>query len=207
MNATSVMGVKYILSDALITDIPEYEYLTSVSDIHIYRNNDTQGIGRFYTSAIDYESFVALSQSERNSVLGSSIILDGLGASVNNEKADCSFDFKKTKSSGYIEGYISTSDDGWLMMAIPYDEGWKAYIDGVETPIVRGDIGFSAIEMSSGEHDVIFRYRTPLIVPGIVITVISFTVFAAFSVISVRSRRKQKASAEANCRSDRSDNT
>jgi len=37
--------------------------------------------------------------------------------------------------------------------------GWKAMVDGVETPLVRTDLGIRAVPVKRGEHEVIMEYR------------------------------------------------
>ena len=42
-----------------------------------------------------------------------------------------------------------------------YDKGWKAYVDGVETPYFRADYLLRAIEVPAGVHTVEWRFRAP----------------------------------------------
>lgn len=49
--------------------------------------------------------------------------------------------------------------DNLLFFSVPYDECFTAYVDGVETKIVKADFGFSAVLVPEGDHEVEFRYE------------------------------------------------
>ena len=44
---------------------------------------------------------------------------------------------------------------------IYYDKGWKAYVDGEETPYLRADYVLRALPLPAGEHTVEWRFRAP----------------------------------------------
>ena len=44
------------------------------------------------------------------------------------------------------------------MLSDPYYPGWRAFVDGVETPILRADYLFRAIALPPGSHEVRFVF-------------------------------------------------
>ena len=66
-----------------------------------------------------------------------------------------------------IEGSASVSQDGILMLSVPYENGWHAYVDGEETAIQRINYGFSGIQLSEGDHEIVMEYRCPGFLPGV----------------------------------------
>ncbi len=48
------------------------------------------------------------------------------------------------------------SRDNLVFFSIPWDKGFTAYVDGVETPIEKVDYGFMAILVPEGEHSIRF---------------------------------------------------
>lgn len=71
----------------------------------------------------------------------------------------------------YISGYSNEGKNGILFVSIPYSNGWKCYIDGTETNIIRADYGFSAAQVPHGIHHIEWKYDTPYLRNGIIITI------------------------------------
>ncbi len=63
-------------------------------------------------------------------------------------------------------GRITAQSAGYMLLSLPYSEGWTAYVDGEKTEIVRANTAFMAIALTQGEHDVEFRYETPYLALG-----------------------------------------
>ena len=49
-----------------------------------------------------------------------------------------------------------------FLVEIFYDKGWKAYVDGVETPHVRLNYILRGLKVKSGKHEIIFKYDLPI---------------------------------------------
>ena len=79
-----------------------------------------------------------------------------------------------------LRGDINLSQNKVLCISIPYSSGWKAKVDGKSTEILRGNTMFMAIPLTAGFHEIVLNYTTPGLVPGIVISVISFLLFLYF---------------------------
>lgn len=192
INKVSLLGVKYLLSQQYITDIPAYTYIATFGSVHLYENTQTEGIAQFFTDAISYEEFAALDAGEKDRILGSTLILNG--ENVRNfrthgeENALC--DFQKPDNSSHIYGTVQAQSDGWLFLSVPNEEGWTAWVDGEEATILEADYAFCAIELSAGTHVVELRYQTPLLKEGIAISVIGMLLFAALCVYLFLANRK-----------------
>ena len=80
------------------------------------------------------------------------------------------YDIKEFKTS-YISGEINVSKKGMMFTSIPYEKGWKAYVDGNETAMTPlANNALVGVELSEGKHTVTFRY----IPEGFVLSVILF---------------------------------
>lgn len=70
-----------------------------------------------------------------------------------------------------LTGDITVSGNKILCLSIPYSAGWTAYVDGVETEIIKANVMYSAIHLTEGEHKVELRYSTPALNYGIILTI------------------------------------
>ena len=63
--------------------------------------------------------------------------------------------------------------DSYLYFAVPYSEGWTAYIDGEKADIIKANTAFMAVPVSQGEHKVELVYFTPYLKVGMTCSLIS----------------------------------
>ncbi len=57
-----------------------------------------------------------------------------------------------------VEIAVDARIDGVLVLADTHYPGWIAEVDGRQTPILRADVLFRAVEVPAGRHAVVFRY-------------------------------------------------
>ncbi len=64
---------------------------------------------------------------------------------------------------GYVKGRVVASEEKpVLFTSFPYEEGWKAYVDGKEqeiVPLLEG--GFIGLRLETGEHEVELQFTAP----------------------------------------------
>ena len=101
---------------------------------------------------------------------------------------------KITDSS--VSGTLSTDSDCVLYTSIPYDEGWRVYVDGEE--VVGGDylqIGGAllGIKVTKGNHSIEMKYEVQNLSIGIIISTASLIVLALLILLdSLKKRSKKK---------------
>jgi uncharacterized membrane protein YfhO len=49
---------------------------------------------------------------------------------------------------------VAMPQPGYLLQREAWYPGWRARVDGVETPLVRADLLFRAVPLTAGEHTV-----------------------------------------------------
>lgn len=74
------------------------------------------------------------------------------------------------QASSHLTGQVNSEHEGYLLFTIPYDPGWKLWIDGakVDTEPVMGT--FLAAPVSSGTHSYTLRYIPQGFTSGCVLT-------------------------------------
>jgi len=54
---------------------------------------------------------------------------------------------------------VSAQEDCLLLLQDTWYPGWRATVDGVETPILPTDLGIRAVHLKQGKHEVVMEYR------------------------------------------------
>ncbi len=81
----------------------------------------------------------------------------------------------------------------FVYFTVPYDRGWRAYIDGENAPILCSG-GMMLLRVPAGGHAITFVYHTPGLRPGAIISGVSWLIFIGATVgfCSARKRKGRK---------------
>jgi len=92
----------------------------------------------------------------------------------------------------YVRLRVSRQAPGFLIAANAYDPGWKATIGGEETPVLRANYAFQAVEIPPGSWEVELRYRPDSLIQGLWIGAGSLLVAAGVGLMSWRGRQRER---------------
>jgi uncharacterized membrane protein YfhO len=93
----------------------------------------------------------------------------------------------------HIFGSITTHEENkTIMTTIPYDKGWRVYVDGkqVETYSIYGDSLMAFDISSTGEHEIEFKYMPDIYVTTGIISATSTVVFIGLIVFECLKKKK-----------------
>lgn len=99
-------------------------------------------------------------------------------------------DYNEKKST--ITSTVSVENDGYLATTFPYDEGFKIFVDGKETKLLRVNTAFVGCAVSAGEHEVTIVYRAPGYALGRWISTIAVFLLIIFFIIQYIRKKKRK---------------
>ena len=87
-----------------------------------------------------------------------------------------------------VSGDIKVDNDSVLFLSIPYDKGWRAYVDGKKIKVnkIAGD--FTGISLSKGNHHIKLTYYSEGLFKGIIISLISSGLFIGYIIIHLRKK-------------------
>lgn len=60
-----------------------------------------------------------------------------------------------------ITGTITNTKNKLLVLSIPYQKGWTAYVDGKETDIQKVNLMYMGIELTPGKHEIRLEFKRP----------------------------------------------
>ena len=92
-----------------------------------------------------------------------------------------------------IKYSLNYPENAFLCMSIPYTKGWKAYIDGNNVKTFAANDIFLGITIPNGRHDIEFRYETPGLKIGIIVSMSTVICLLIICIVE-RKRYAQKGS-------------
>ena len=201
------LGIRYILSGNGNPDGTSWKLQDQVGSLFIHENTLDAETAHFYSTAISEDSLKELCTEEnREELLGEAIVLED-GETIESaeeiaarktsqqEKAEenSSVTLNAPEKDSLITGSIHAETDGYALFMIPYENGWSLTVDGEETELVRGDIGFLACKVASGDHNIVLKFTAPGLYAGAAGSVIFWILFVGSRIVSVyRKRRYEK---------------
>lgn len=88
----------------------------------------------------------------------------------------------------HFKGTVNADTGRVLYLSVPYEDGWKAYVDGKPAKLNRIFDAMCSINLEAGEHEIEMRYSPKGFVPGACTAVICLAGF----VLLILMERKQK---------------
>lgn len=82
-----------------------------------------------------------------------------------------------------IVGNINVKEDGYFTISIPYDKGFKAFVDDEEVEIEKVNNTFMGFKIDKGEHKIKFVYKAPLKNIGSIVSLTGILLFVLVLII------------------------
>jgi len=87
-------------------------------------------------------------------------------------------------SNNSIEGEIHTNTTQLLFFSFPFDNGWKAIINGEASTVHMVDGGLTAILVKPGNNVISLRYTPPFVKYGLFLTMLGVFIFGVLAYLS-----------------------
>lgn len=182
---SELTGVRYVLAEHKTDKIPGFAFQRMIGKIAVFQNKEVRNLATYYPKE----------RTEQRPVTG-----EGTGPvsgkiAVNfadrDQKADISL--PRPKNSGKLTGTLKAPEDGYLFLAVPYENGWSVSIDQKGAEKLLADEGFTAVKVTKGTHTFSVTYHCPGVRSGLCMTAASFALFLALAFLEEAKTRKKKA--------------
>lgn len=188
----SLVGLKYILTNNKDEQINGFKKIREFGNITVLKNDYDVALGRLYTKSIS-EAVFEKDRYNIDNVLADAVILEensnfdvssDLAAykEQQNEQLLKNFQtmplvqFKIKDNDSHLIGTADIPQDGILLITVPYEGGWKSYVDGQKTDILKADYGFSAIKLDKGTHYIELKFSAPWFKEGVIISILALLI-------------------------------
>ena len=92
-----------------------------------------------------------------------------------------------------LSGKINNSEPGILQISTSFSDGWKAYVDNKETPIINVNTGFIGIPLSQGNHNIKLVYNTPYLELGTKISIAGVALIFVIIIVDIVNTKRRKS--------------
>ncbi len=210
----SLVSVKYLLSHQQANNFVSAGYSSggSFGDVQLMKNNFSLPMGFSYDKYITLNEFRKIKNLTRKDItlLTAFIPSDTANAGLKGMQEifakDTGADFTYAQYANLedslkhdsltitafddnrIKGNFKNSREKILFFTIPYDNGWKAKVDGKSATTVEATIGFTGIFIGKGNHTVELMYHVPLLTPGVIVSAIALLLYI-FALVKYRNKR------------------
>lgn len=97
---------------------------------------------------------------------------------------DSGVTINNTGNDSHLSGKIHAGSYSLAFLAIPFEKGWHATVDGKPVELVRTDYGFTGFYVQAGEHEFTLNYQAPLLREGIILSAVSLGIFLAITFLT-----------------------
>lgn len=193
-----------------------FDSIATFNDVKVYKNKFALPLGFTYDKAIGEDEFKKLSPTQKDFCLLRACVIsnedkaaftalkpfnladtlipitfDNYLAYVNDRKKE---KFTVTKfSENNIIGNVKAVDARILFFSIPFDEGWKVYVNGKETILYRLNCGLTGLLLQKGRNDVELTFVPRYKKEGTIITLISLALFIGLLAFGYFRKKKINA--------------
>lgn len=202
-----MLSVKYLLTKNSVDTLQHLKLVEKYGDVSVFKRESFLPLGFTYDSYISLSIINQLSSADRERALIQGAALEEappiklkelLRIAPTEDDDNFRANLKKEvlnlvkMEEDRITGNIHIANDKLLFLSIPFDPGWSAYVNGVESKIHKVNYGFSGLYLNQGDNFVELTYTPPYMKAGAVISILCGIMITLWAI---RSKRKL-ASAE-----------
>ncbi len=111
------------------------------------------------------------------------------GPAPPSAEEETDFDMIPAEVKSYAPGEVRLEAEskaaGYLVLSDSFFPGWRAFIDGTETPIFKANYLVRAVRFPAGRHEVVFKYKPLPYAVGKVVSVITLLAGLVYLAISL----------------------
>ena len=187
-------------------NLDQYKLIKDDYPYNIYENEYFVPMGFCYDKFVTYDSLSAINASRRSNILMRALAFEDLSLTEKYDlqlemlSDDDLYDFSYER---YIKDcidrgnmasyYFNQTDDGFdckikmdkanlVFFSVPYDKGFTAYVNGVETEIEKVSYGMCAVYAPAGDNEITFIYKTPYLGLSAALSAIGVAIWAGYVV-------------------------
>jgi uncharacterized membrane protein YfhO len=180
------LSVKYFIS-CTNEKKEDYELYKKTKNYQIYLNDNYKELGFVFNKYISNKEFLSKNIEEKYKIINDMIILndkqiDRYKELYNDDVEVRSNTFKFVNNGFNVK--IDVSKDTLVLYTVPYDKGWKAFVNKKEVKIEKVDNGLMAVKVNKGVNNIKFTYYPPGLKLGLILSIVSYISLLVYIILN-----------------------
>ncbi len=92
------------------------------------------------------------------------------------------------KTSKNVKGIATAKQDGLMYTSIPYEPGWKVYVDGKKADIKLVGGALMAVTLTQGEHEIEFKYAPTYVYAAALLSLSGVVLFIGICIMEKKKK-------------------
>lgn len=186
----ALAGIDYLLSPFPIKenslDLVK-KIKRGIYTVFLYKNRLSKGRLQFFDNVSKVSTYAELFKEFSTDNFDTAYIEESLKMSRRSGSPG-SFKYRiLVDSNDIFKVKTESSKEGLLVYASMYYPGWKIYVDGKRSRILRANLFFFGTDLKKGSHTVEFRFEPHYFYVGVFVTIATVTLAAMFYWLKKRS--------------------
>ncbi len=197
--------------------MPGWQMYDTQNGFDIWENQYYIPFGFTYDRYITREQYDEAPEGQRHLLLLKALVLDEEGVARNQdilsptdpsafsytqdayfsdceERRELVCETFERDNYGFTAEFTAGAQDELVFFSVPYEDGWSATVNGQEAVIEKANVGFMAVRVPAGQTSTIrFDYRTPGLLPGLLVTLVCIGLFVLYMLVMPRRDRRRAA--------------
>ena len=188
----------------IVANLKGFTYIDTMNGFNVYENQNYIPMGFAFDYYTNDAAIKAQDKLEKTIMLSKALVLDDNQAAVYSDhikyydfsldaldydefKANCAE--RKAESCYYFRhdtngftGKIKLDKPKLVYFSVPYEKGWSAKVNGVDTKVEKVNYGMMAVLVPEGDSEIVFSYSAEGQTKGIYLTIFGFAAFVIYMV-------------------------
>lgn len=205
-----LLSVRYLFSNDSEPELPAgFEPIGEQNGYTVYENQHTVPMGFSYDYAVTTQTLDDYHCSSRDRLMLRALILDeadyakvsDLLMTLGEDEitvgdysdeayfADCDIRAAQSVDAFTYDSYgfsavTSYDTDRVVFFSVPHEAGWSATVNGEKAEILKANLGFMAVRVPKGDAVIEFKYETPGLNAGILISILAVLLLIVYLLIA-----------------------
>ncbi len=190
-NILDFVNVKYaIVSNP--EELPHENFSLVQSDyrgsLMIYENLNYRPIGTTYSKIITYDEYLSQGYSTdslNNFIISHESDVEEISQFIQEDYYQLeNIDFH----NNYFYGNVNAENGGFMVLGIPFDEGWDIKVNGESIDYFKVNGGMIGLPLQDGFNEITMYYTSPGFKEGVVLTAIGISLMIAIFLVERKKR-------------------